>query len=67
VVRWGCGGEMLVAFGFGATSVWLMSCVIGYLRYMILTVFKYVEIYRILFESMMVSKSVEVCRFLCIR
>jgi hypothetical protein len=56
-----------VLVGSGAAGMWLMPCVIYFLRYLdSLTVFESVEIRMILFESLLVSESVEICRFLCI-
>jgi hypothetical protein len=54
----------VVAFGFGTVGVWLMLCVSSFSTILdSLTTF-HVEICRIRFESLLVSKTVEICRFL---
>jgi hypothetical protein len=56
-----------VGVGSGAAGVWLMPCAIDFsLIRDSLTIVKFVEICRTLFESLMVSNSVEICRSLYI-
>jgi hypothetical protein len=56
-----------VLVGSGAAGMWLMPRALDFLRYLdSLTVSESVEIHRILFESLLVSKFVEICKFLCI-
>jgi hypothetical protein len=67
VMRWCCNGEVRRCWHVGSdiVSVRLMSCVFCFSWYLICWPFyKSVEICRILFESLRVSKSVEICSFL---
>jgi hypothetical protein len=65
VVR--CRDVIVVVFGFDASGVWSMPCVIGFstiLDSLPSSIFlRFAGFY---FESLMVSKYVEICRFLCI-
>jgi hypothetical protein len=48
---------MLTCYVVNVVSIWFSG-------YLILTVFKSVEVCRTLYESLLVSKSVEICSFL---
>jgi hypothetical protein len=69
--RW-CGGVVVRCWcgdvESGVTGVWLISCVIAFPRYEILwTLTNLLRFAGFFFKSLTVFKSVEVCRFLCIR